>query len=322
MELDVTMFPSKIKIMVLCQIVDQSLVGKKDIGIETKPKAVATTEYRGENEEKRSDKIESCDGKLQNLQKPVDNFENCTHNFSETANNFKNCVPKCQNCEQKSKNCDQNCQMSQQYSQNMDKNAQNGDENATSLAVEEKRIKENKVIVGENQVLVVVVRGKERMEFAMEKNCTVENVKQRVEECTDVPLKLQRLLHKGKYPKDNVHIETLIVRNNVMFMLLYAEQQYINMDIAKSTIEMQREYQEYVQQLNSLESKIGRNFFDKTDMMLRIAHLLDQVEILENNLQIAIDTKSSPALIETHQATKQLLDQIQAIAANIRTRNE
>ncbi|EQC28870.1 hypothetical protein SDRG_13380 [Saprolegnia diclina VS20] len=169
------------------------------------------------------------------------------------------------------------------------------------------------IVLLDNQLQVDVVRGKERWSFAMDQSADMACVKLRVEEATGVPMARQRLLSRGKYPDNSTGIASLAARGKATFMLLYDELQHTHMDIDRMTTEMEVERAAYAVQLRELHAKVARNFFDPADLNLTLAHLLDQVEILLNNAEIALETKSSPALVAVHEATTVLRQDIEAL---------
>ncbi|OQR98864.1 hypothetical protein ACHHYP_07739 [Achlya hypogyna] len=177
------------------------------------------------------------------------------------------------------------------------------------------------IVVAAHQIRADVVRGKDKMAFALDSTATVGELKVLVAAKTQVPPALQRLLSRGKYPSDDIAVASLVVRGKVTFMLLFDERQHIHNDVARSTDEMTVELTAHEAQFASLLHKVQRNFFDQTDLMLTVAHLIDQVEILQNNALIAMDIKTSPELVAVHDRSKTLLAKVEALASQVRTRN-
>ncbi|KDO27627.1 hypothetical protein SPRG_06897, partial [Saprolegnia parasitica CBS 223.65] len=177
------------------------------------------------------------------------------------------------------------------------------------------------LVLLDNQTQVDVVRGKARWSFAMDQGADIASVKQRVEAATGVPVARQRLLSRGKYHENRTVVSSLASRRKTTLMLLYDELQHTHMDIDRMTTDMELELAAYAAQLRELDAKVARNFFDPADLKLTLAHLLDQVEILLNNAQIALETKSSPALVAVQTAIAALRQDIEALIMDSRTRH-
>ncbi|CAK4080140.1 unnamed protein product [Aphanomyces euteiches] len=171
----------------------------------------------------------------------------------------------------------------------------------------------------EGQVLVEVVRGKERYRFAADKEQKMHDVKQHVERLCGVPVAYQKLLFKGKYPDNATILSSLPAKPSLVFMLLFDEQQHIRVEVKQTTSEMQAQLIEYKEQLSRIQGMMARNFFDSSDLLLQLRQLLDAVEILHSNAGIALDTAASDDLRRLVSESKALQEQVAQVHLTLST---
>ncbi|RQM28850.1 hypothetical protein B5M09_003412 [Aphanomyces astaci] len=154
---------------------------------------------------------------------------------------------------------------------------------------------------------------------------SVFDVKTHLEMLSGVAARSQRLLFKGKYPTDDLVLSSLVSSTNtspssLVFMLLFDERQHVRVDVQATTVELQLQLVTHRTNLARLEGQIQRNFFDATDVSLRLRQLLDAVEILLSNAEIACDSSPSHDLRQLSTDAQTLRDAITLVHEALITR--
>ncbi|RHZ01987.1 hypothetical protein DYB35_009338 [Aphanomyces astaci] len=151
---------------------------------------------------------------------------------------------------------------------------------------------------------------------------SVFDVKTHLEVLSGVAARSQRLLFKGKYPTDDLALSSLVssTKPSLVFMLLFDERQHVRVDVQATTVELQLQLVTHRTNLARLEGQIQRNFFDATDVSLRLRQLLDAVEILLSNAEIACDSSPSHDLRQLSTDAQALRDAINQVHEALITR--
>ncbi|RHY15093.1 hypothetical protein DYB32_010792 [Aphanomyces invadans] len=136
--------------------------------------------------------------------------------------------------------------------------------------------------------------------MALDTTSSILDLKTHVERLSGVAVRSQRLLFKGKYPPDDSVLSSLLstlkTTSKLVFMLLFDERHHVRMDIQTTTEDLVKECADHMAHLARLKAQISKNFFDASDIGLQLRELLDAVDILASNVDIANDAAPSEDL--------------------------
>lgn len=138
----------------------------------------------------------------------------------------------------------------------------------------------------EDKLLVQVVRGKARYDLILPQSDSVLAVKKKLSGVLGLSPQALRLVVKGKTPKDDVRLDSLMAKRVVKCMALLQAQQHVVMEKEEELRELLNELASAQAALQRVKRQMARNFMAQDESLFELSRVLDDAQRVAGNLEL------------------------------------
>lgn len=168
----------------------------------------------------------------------------------------------------------------------------------------------------EDKLLVQVVRGKARYDLILPQSDSVLAVKKRLSGVLGLSPQALRLVVKGKTPKDDVRLDSLMAKRVVKCMALLQAQQHVVMEKEEELRELLNELASAQAALQRVKRQTARNFMARDESLFELSRVLDDAQRVAGNLELVQQhlKSSKVSASETLDAVAQAIAEAEKLA--------